>query len=95
MNGKFKAQMAASAGPGATMGTISVARASSTAFARGTSAMVMTVPITAQGVSITAHLAVVFCIKGKLGQQIAFNSYGVTFPAALARSLTAAALHKL
>jgi hypothetical protein len=95
MNGPFKTQMAASGGPGTTLGTISVVRASSASFARGTSAMLMTVPITAEGVPITAKLTVVYWTKGKLGQQIEFNSYGAAFPAALARSLTAVAIHTL
>jgi hypothetical protein len=95
MNGSFKAQILGSAGKGATLGTITVTRADPADFAPGSTGLVMSLPITDQGVSLTAVLTVVYYIKGKLGQQIDFNSYGPTFPASLAESLSATALHRL
>lgn len=92
MNGSLKAQILGSAGKGATVGTITVTRADPADFAQGSTGLVMSLPISEQGVSITA----VYYIKGKLGQQIDFNSYGPAFPTSLAESLTAtAALHRL
>jgi len=90
-NGSLKAQILGSAGKGATVGTITVTRADPADFAQGSTGLVMSLPISEQGVSITA----VYYIKGKLGQQIDFNSYGPAFPTSLAESLTATALHRL
>jgi hypothetical protein len=95
LNGSFKAQILGSAGKGATVGTITVTRADPADFAQGGTGLVMSLPISEQGVSITAVITAVYFIKGKLGQQIEFNSYGPAFPTSLAESLTATALHRL
>lgn len=95
MNGSFKAQILASAGKGATLGTITVTRADPAEFAQGSTGFVMSLPISEQGVSLTAVITAVYYIKGKFGQQIDFNSYGPAFPTSLAESLTATALHRL
>jgi hypothetical protein len=95
MNGSFKAQIIGSAGKGATVGTITVTRADTADFAPGSTGLVMSLPITVQGISVDASLTAVYYVKGKLGQQIDFNSYGPVFPASLAESLSAAALHRL
>jgi hypothetical protein len=95
MNGAFKAQIIGSAGKGATVGTITVTRADTADLPPGTTGLVMSLPITDQGISVDASLTAVYYIKGKLGQQIDFNSYGPVFPASLAESLTATALHRL
>jgi hypothetical protein len=95
MNGAFKAKIAASAGKGAKLGTITVTRADQANFGPGTTDVVMSLPIAAQGLSVTDDIAAVYVIKGKLGQQIDFNSYGTAFPASIARTLTATAAHRL
>jgi hypothetical protein len=95
MNGSFKAQILASAGKGATLGTITVTRFDAANFASGATGIVMSLPISEQGVSLTAIITAVYYVKGKLGQQIDFNSYGPAFPTSLAKSLTATALHRL
>jgi hypothetical protein len=95
MNGSFKAQILGSAGKGATLGTITVTRADPADFAPSSTGLVMSLPISDQGVSLTAILTVVYYIKGKLGQQIDFDAYGPTFPTSLAETLSATALHRL
>jgi hypothetical protein len=95
MNGSFKAQIIGSAGKGATVGTITVTRADTAGFAPGSTGLVMSLPITVQGISVDASLTAVYYVKGKLGQQIDFNSYGPVFPTSLAESLSATALHRL
>ena len=95
MNGAFKAQILASAGKGATLGTITVSRADPAGFANGSTGLVMSLPISEQGVSLTAVITTIYYIKGKFGQQINLNSYGPAFPTSLAQSLTATALHRL
>jgi hypothetical protein len=91
----FKSQLAAAGGEGAVIGTITVVKRSTASYAPGTTSLTMDIPITDQGVNITAQLTEVFFIKGNLGQQISFNSYNATFPASLSRSLTALAEGKL
>ena len=95
MNGSFKAQILASAGKGATLGTITVTRADPAEFANGSTGLVMSLPISEQGVSLTAVITTIYYIKGKFGQQIDLNAYGPAFPTSLAQSLTATALHRL
>jgi hypothetical protein len=94
MNGAFKAQIVASAGKGATVGTITVHRVSGN-FAQGTTGLNMSLPVSEQGASITARIIAIYYVKGKLGQQIDFNSYGSAFPTSLAKSLTAVAINRL
>jgi hypothetical protein len=95
MNGAFKSNIAASAGNGAKVGTITVSRIDPAEFGRGTTGLALSLPVTDQGVSITAVIQAVFYVKGKFGQQITFNSYGPPFPAATAKSLTATAINRL
>jgi hypothetical protein len=95
MNGAFKTKIAASAGKGATLGTITVTRVNSADFGPGTTGLVMSLPISEQGISITAKITAVYFFKGKYGQQIDFNSYGPAFPTSVAKTLTATASHRL
>ena len=80
MNGAFKAQILASAGKGATLGTITVTRSDPARFAGASTGLVMTLPISEQGVSLKAVITAVYYVKGKFGQEIDFNSYGPAFP---------------
>jgi hypothetical protein len=93
MNGAFKSKITASAGNGAKLGTITVSRIDPAEFGSGTTGLVMSLPVSDQGV--TAVIQAVFYVKGKFGQQITFNSYGSPFPAATAKSLTATAVNRL
>ncbi len=95
MNGTFKSKIAASAGKGATVGTITVTSADPAQFGNGTAGLVMSLPISAQGISVTANIAAVYYVKGKFGQQIDFNSYGTAFPSAIAKSITTVAINRL
>jgi hypothetical protein len=95
MNGSFKSGIAASAGKGATLGTITVTRADPANFGPGTAGLVISVPISASGVSITADIAAVYATKGKFGQEINFNSYGSPFPPSTSKALVAKALARL
>jgi hypothetical protein len=91
----FRSQLASASGSGATIGTITVTRAAAANYAKGATALTLTIPITDQGVSISAKITEVFFIKGNLGQQISFNSYDAAFPPSLSRNLTAAAERRL
>jgi hypothetical protein len=91
---QFKSQIS-SASKGATVGTITVTRAKAANYASGATALTMTIPITDQGLAISAKLTEVFLVKGNLGQDVTFNSYGTTFPAALSKHLTSVAKSRL
>jgi len=95
MNGAFKSKIAASAGKGATLGTITVTRAKPANFAKGATGLNISLPITAQGQSLTVSISAVYYVKGALGQQIDFNSYGSPFPALLSLALSSTAFHRL
>jgi hypothetical protein len=95
MNGAFKAKIQASAGKGAKLGAITVTRADPTQFGNGTTGLVISLPITADGTSITANIAAVYYVKGKFGQEIDFNAYGSTFPTAIAQPIITTAINRL
>jgi len=95
MNGSLKAKIAASAGKGAKVGTITVTSADPAQFGNGTTGLVMSLPFTVQGVSLTATIASVYYVKGKFGQEIDFYSYGSSFPSAIAQPITAIAVNRL
>jgi hypothetical protein len=91
----FKSQLATASGKDATIGTITVAKLGTANFAPGVTSVQLSIPITYQGLTITARLTEVFFVKGDLGQQITFNAYDTTFPASLSRRLTALATSRL
>ncbi len=96
VNGQtFKSQLAGASGKGAVIGSITVVKKGTANYAPGVTSVAMSIPITYQGINITAQLTEVFFIKGNLGQQITFNSYDTTFPASLSRRLTALAASQL
>jgi hypothetical protein len=95
MNGAFKTKIQASAGKGATVGTITVTRADAAIFGKGTTGVLISLPISDQGVSITANILVVYYVKGALGQQIDFNAYGSPLPNSVAKALTTTAINRL
>jgi hypothetical protein len=95
MNGAFKAKIAASAGQGATIGTITVTRANPANLAKGATGVNLSAPFSTQGQSLTVDIEVVYAVKGTLGQEIYFNSYGPPFPATISKTLTTTALNRL
>jgi hypothetical protein len=89
--GTYKSQIAAAAGEGTEIGTITVTEASPANFASNTAGFTLNIPFTSQGVNVTAMITAVYFVKGKLGQQITFNSYGTTFPASISKHVTSEA----
>jgi hypothetical protein len=94
MNGAFKAKLSGSSN-GAKVGTIAVTRLAPETFRSGASGLVVSIPVTDQGVSLTAVVELVYYVKGKFGHQLSFNSYGSPFPAATANSLASIAFNRL
>jgi hypothetical protein len=78
-----------------TVGTITVTPLNTRAFGPGVVGIVMNVPITDQGVSLTTQIISVNAIKGRLGQSITYNSYGLPFPSSLSKHLDSVALGRL
>ncbi|HEX3797011.1 MAG TPA: hypothetical protein VHV57_21135 [Acidimicrobiales bacterium] len=92
MNGPLRDKIAKSAGSGATVGTVSVTRFSAPAHTTG---LTISLPITASNQSITASITILTFVKGALSQQITFDSYGASFPSALALHVIAVAQKRL
>jgi hypothetical protein len=91
----IKSQFAASAGKGATIGTITVTPIDTASYGKGVAGFTMGLPIASQGISVDAKLTAIYFVHGALGQQISFNSYGPAFPVALAKRLTSVAQSRL
>jgi hypothetical protein len=91
----FKTQIAASAGKGTTIGTITVTPINPSLYGKNTAGFTMILPIKAQGISVIGHLTELYFINGRLGQNISFDAYGVSFPTSLAKHLTAVAIGRL
>ncbi|HLN16131.1 MAG TPA: hypothetical protein VK277_05170 [Acidimicrobiales bacterium] len=80
---------------GTTIGTITVAATSPAVYGANTAGFTMSLPITSQGISLVGHIAIVYFLKGKLGQQLNFNAYGRTFPTSFASHLMVVAKQRL
>ena len=64
-------------------------------YGPGVAGVVINLPVTYQGVTVSTQLVSVNATKGRLGQSITYNSYGPAFPASLAKHLTSVALGRL
>jgi len=91
----FKSQLTSSGGEGASVGTITVSKINSSLYGPHTAGVTIGIPISSQGVNVSAKVTVVFYVKGNLGQQLSFNSYNTSFPISIAHQLTVAALNRL
>ncbi len=91
----IKSQITSSAGKGASVGTITVTPINPALYGTNTAGFTMVLPIKAQGISVIGHLTELYFINGRLGQNISFDAYGVTFPTSLAKHLTAVAIGRL
>jgi hypothetical protein len=78
-----------------SIGTITVTPLDPHLYGPGVAGVVMSLPIAYQGVTVNTQLISVNATKGRLGQSITYNSYGLPFPASLAKHLTSVALGRL
>jgi hypothetical protein len=83
----FKSQMEAAAG--ASIGAVTVTKRSH--LPKNTAGFTMAFSVTAQGKTVEFNSTAVYFVKGKLGQQISFNSYNSTFPTSEINHLTTVA----
>jgi hypothetical protein len=90
-----RSQIEGAVGKGATIGTITVTAVDPSLYIKNTAGYTMNVPVIVSGISFVTHLTDLFFNKGRLGQDITFNSYGTTFPTSLAKRLTSVAQGRL
>ena len=95
MNGPGKSSFESQLGKGETVGTVTVTPLDPTVYGPGVVGVVMSLPITDQGVIVPTQIVSVNAIKGRLGQSITYNSYGLPFPSSLAKHLDSIALGRL
>lgn len=95
MNGSGKSSIAAQVGKGATVGTVTASPIDPQVYGPGVVGIVMSLPITYQGVTVNTQIISVNGVRGRLGQSVTYNSYGVGFPASLAKHLDSVALSRL
>jgi hypothetical protein len=91
----FRKSVLSGAGKGSQIGTITATAINPANFYPGSAGFVLVIPLKVQGVSLNISFAVVYYVKGALGQQIQFTSYGATFPSSLTSTLSAVAAHRL
>jgi hypothetical protein len=94
LNGaSFRSQLAAQAGSGVTVGTVTVKKGAR--LGKHIAAFTATIPVTSQGQSVTIQKTQVFYVKGHLGHQLTFTSYSAPFPASVMAHVTAEAKQTL
>lgn len=95
MNGPGKSYFKKQLEKGESEGTVTVTPTTSSRFGPGVVGFVMNIPVTYKGFTESSQLAFVNAIKGRLGQTINYNSYGVTLPSSLTKHLDSVALRRL
>jgi hypothetical protein len=77
---------------GTTVGAVTITPGPTIA---GTASFMTHIPISTEGISITATSTEVVFVHGRLGQMLTFYGYGPLFPASLERHLVSVAQHRL
>jgi hypothetical protein len=95
INGPGKSLIEGQSGKGTTIGTVSATPLDPKAYGPHVVGFVVSMPITYQGVTVPTHFTTVNVVRGRFGQFITYNSYGLTFPASLAKHLDSIALGRL
>jgi hypothetical protein len=95
MNGPGKSAIESQGNKGETLGNVTVTPLDPHVYGAGVAGIVMSFPVTYQGVTVSTQLISVNAVKGRFGQSITYNSYGLPFPASIAKHLTSVALGRL
>jgi hypothetical protein len=93
-SGPDKQQLFGKTPKGTSIGTPLVSATAPGAFGRATGYS-LSVPVTSQGVTINVTITELFAVKGRLGQQVTFSSFGAPFSITLERHLTSVAVERL
>ncbi len=93
--GSFKSQALAGTPKGTTIGNVTVTEINPAHYGTNTAGVAIAIPATTNGISISIDITTVFFVKGRLTQEITFNSYTSAFPMSLAQHLTSVAERRL
>ena len=94
-SGPLKAKLFGKTPKGTTFGTPLVSAVDPTAFGTGVSGFSMSVPVTAQGVTVNVTATQLETVKGRLGNQVTFTAIGAPFSIALQKQIMAVAAGRL
>ena len=95
MDGPGKSSIEAQMGKGATVGTATATPLDPKVYGPGVVGVVMSLPITVKGVIVPTQIISVNAVRGRLGQSITYDTYGLPFPGSLAKHLDSIALGRL
>jgi hypothetical protein len=95
MNGPGKSSFEAQGSKGETLGTVTVTPPDPKVYGPGVVGVVMSLPLTVNGVTVPTQVISVNAVRGRLGQSITYDSYGLNIPASLAKHLDSIALGRL
>ncbi len=94
-SGPLKTKLFGKPPKGTTIGTPLVSGVAPAAFGSGVAGYAMSVPITAQGVTVNVTVTQLVTVKGRLGHQVTFTSVGAPFSIAVQRQIMAVAAKRL
>ncbi|MFZ0250808.1 MAG: hypothetical protein WAL61_12760 [Acidimicrobiales bacterium] len=94
-SGPLKTKLFGKPPKGTTIGTPLVSPVAPSAFGTGVAGYAMSVPVTAQGVTLNVTVTQLVTVKGRLGHQVTFTSVGAPFSMALQRQIMAVAAKRL
>jgi hypothetical protein len=94
-SGPLKAKLFGKLPKGTTIGTPLVSAVAATALAPGVAGYSLSVPVTAQGVTLNVTVTQLVTIKGRLGHQVTFTSAGTPFSLAVEQQIMKVAAARL
>jgi hypothetical protein len=94
-SGPLKAKYFGKLPKGVSIGSPLVSPIAESAFGATTHGYSLSVPVTTRGVTVNVTATEVFAVKGVLGQQVTFTSFGAPFSIAAEQRITAAAVRRL
>jgi hypothetical protein len=93
--GPLKTKLFGKPPKGTTLGTPLVSAIATSALGTGVAGYAMSVPVTAQGVTLNVTVTQLVTVKGRLGHQVTFTSVGAPFSMALQRQIMTVAARQL
>jgi hypothetical protein len=94
-SGPLKAKLFGKLPKGTTVGMPLVSAVAASALAPGTAGYSLSVPVTAQGVTLNVTVTQLITIKGRLGHQVTFTSAGTPFSLAMEQQIMKVAAARL
>jgi hypothetical protein len=94
-SGPLKTKLFGKTPKGTTIGTPLVSAVSASAFGPGVDGYSLSVPVTAQGVTVNVTATQLIAVKGRLGHQVDFTSFNAPFSLALEQQIMQVATSRL